>query len=73
MIIFLQVYAVYNRNKKVILALAGICLSAHISALVIAILYRPHGETDDTLAPHYSYHLLSCRTAPCRRSHRLLI
>ena len=45
-IIILQVYAVYNRNKKLITVLAGTCLLFNIGALSMAIVYCPDRETD---------------------------
>lgn len=40
----LQIYIVYNRNKKLIIVLGSICLFSNISTLFMDIAFRPDGE-----------------------------
>ena len=53
---FLQIYAAYNRNQKLIIVLAVICVLSHIASLVMAIILLPVGERLTRKKIHHRAH-----------------
>jgi hypothetical protein len=54
-VISCQIYAVYNRNKKLLALLAMLCLVEAVTTLLVEGLAKPHGE----LLKHRLFHLKS--------------